>query len=369
MKIELHEIPIYEIADGYIESQENGVFSYNGKLNIRPAFQREFVYNDKQRDDVIRSIMKNYPLNVMYWICNEGGKYEMLDGQQRTISICRYVYNQFAVGNRKFENLSSDEQEQILNYRLMIYFCDGKESEKYAWFKIVNIVGAKLTDQEMRNAVYPGQWLEDAKKRFSKSKKSSHDVLTLYLSGNSSRQDYLETVLRWAGEHEGHKGKPDSVICDYMANHQKDFDAGELWLYFQNVINWVNAVFPNYRKEMRGIQWGLYYNRYHDQRFNAHQLEQRFNVLLDDDDVTSVSGIYEYLLDGQEKHLNLRKFKAKEKRAAYERQNGKCAVCGGEFDIKDMQADHITPWSKGGHTKSDNCQMLCRSCNRKKSNV
>ena len=370
MKIELHEIPIYEVADGYHEYEDNGVVEgYSGRLNIRPAFQREFIYDDEKRDNVIRSIRQNFPLNIMYWVCNEGGMYEMLDGQQRTISICRYLNDSFAVDRMKFGNLTTEEQNQILNYRLMIYFCDGEEREKRDWFKIVNMAGEELTAQELRNAVYPGTWLNDAKRRFSRRNCPAYTTGGNYLTGDTLRQDYLETVIRWISDYNGNKGIPDDIICAYMSEHQRDSDCGVMWEYFQNVINWVQRIFPNYRSEMKHVQWGLYYNRHHEDKLDAKDLERQIEVLIDDDDVTSISGIYEYLLDGQEKHLNLRAFKPKEKRAAYERQNGKCARCGKEFAFEEMNADHITPWSKGGHTTSDNCQMLCKSCNRKKGNV
>ena len=368
MKIELHEIPIYEVADGYHESEESGVVGYGGRLNIRPAFQREFIYDEEKRDNVIRSIRNNFPLNIMYWICNEGGMYEMLDGQQRTISICRYLDDSFSVDKMKFGNLTMNERNQILNYKLMIYFCDGEEEEKRDWFNIVNMAGEELTPQELRNAIYPGTWLTDAKKRFSRRNCPAQKEAGNYLSGESIRQDYLATVLRWIADSKGCKGKPDDMIRRYMSEHQRDSDAGELWLYFQNVINWVKSIFPEYTSEMKKIQWGMYYNRHHEDKFDAKDLAYRLKVLRDDDDVTSPSGIYEYLIDGQEKHLNLRQFRPKDKRAAYERQNGKCNMCGKEFALEDMQADHITPWSKGGHTTSDNCQMLCRKCNSKKGN-
>lgn len=368
MKIELHEIPVYEVADGYHENGEGGVVGYSGRLNIRPEFQREFIYDEEKRDNVIRSIRNSFPLNIMYWICNEGGRYEMLDGQQRTISICRYLEDSFSVDRMKFSNLTMNERNQILDYKLMIYFCEGEEEEKRSWFNIVNMAGEELTPQELRNAVYPGTWLTDAKRRFSRRNCPAQKEAGDYLSGDSIRQEYLETVLRWIADSKGYKGRPDDMICAYMSEHQRDSDCGELWLYFQNVINWVKSIFPVYAGEMKRIQWGMYYNRHHEDKFDAKDLAYRLEVLRDDDDVTSASGIYEYLIDGQEKHLNLRRFRLKDARAAYERQKGKCNSCGEEFAFEDMQADHITPWSKGGHTTSDNCQMLCRKCNSRKGN-
>ena len=367
MKITLHEIPVREIYEGYTSTEDGGVWSYGGRLNIRPPFQREFIYSDKQRDDVIRSILHNFPLNVMYWIVNDGGKFEMLDGQQRTISICEYLADHFSVGNFSFSSLMNDEQEKILSYNLMIYFCEGTDSEKRDWFQIVNIAGEQLTPQELRNAIFPGTWITDAKKRFSRRNSAAQIFAGEYLSGDPIRQEYLQTVLKWYAGYEHIKGKDeDEIICRCMSNHQHDSGAERLWLYFQNVINWVQSLFPVYRKEMQGLNWGYYYNNFHERYFDAHELEARLLELFDDDDVTNYRGIYEYLIDGQERHLSIRKFTDKEKRKVYERQKGLCNECGKHFEISQMEADHITPWSQGGHTTLDNCQLLCKSCNRKK---
>ena len=367
MNITLHEITVREISEGYINTEEGGVWAYGGRLNIRPPFQREFIYSDKQRDDVIRSILNDFPLNVMYWVVNDGGKYEMLDGQQRTISICEYLAGNFSVKNFNFTSLANDEQEKILSYKLMIYFCEGTDSEKRDWFNIVNIAGEQLTPQELRNAIYPGAWITDAKRHFSKRNSAAQIFAGDYLSGDPIRQDYLQTVLKWFAEYERIKVKGGGdIICECMSKHQNDSGAEKLWLYFQNVINWVKSLFPNYRKEMQGLNWGYYYNNFHDKDFDAHELEARLLELFDDDEITRNAGIYEYLIDGQEKHLSLRTFSPKEKRKVYERQKGKCKRCGKNFDISQMEADHITPWSQGGHTTLENCQLLCKSCNRKK---
>ena len=370
MKIELHEIPVHEIADGYIENEENGVLGYGGKLDIRPAFQREFIYKDKERDEVIRSMRKNFPLNVMYWVKNDKGNFEMLDGQQRTISVCRYVHDIFGVAfgddYLKFNNLTTEEQNQILNYKLMIYFCEGSEREKLDWFEIVNIAGERLTRQETRNAIYSGTWLTDAKKYFSRNNCVAENFAGNYMKGTPIRQDYLETVIEWIADYEGFEGDSDKKITSYMSTHKRDSNCGEMWLYFQNVINWVKMIFSVYRKEMKGIEWGIYYNKYHDKKFNSDELEKRIQELIDDDDVNTVSGIYKYLLEGNEKYLNLRAFTKKDARAAYERQKGICKRCGKHFEFDAMQADHIIAWSKGGHTTPDNCQMLCKKCNASK---
>lgn len=363
MKIKLYEIPIREVVEKYKDSAENGVIGYNGRLNIRPAFQREFIYKDKQRDEVIRTITKGFPLNVMYWVKSDDGNYELLDGQQRTISICQYVNGDFSIDHLGFSNLTQSEQEQILNYPLMIYICEGTDKEKLDWFKIINIAGEQLTAQELRNAIYRGEWLSEAKKYFSRPGCPAYGIASDYLSGSAIRQDYLETAIRWIATRNNIK------IEDYMAKHQHYTNCNELWLYFQSVINWVKVTFPKYRKEMKGLDWGIFYNKYGNNTLDPKILETRIVELMEDDDVTKNSGIYEYLLDGNEKHLNIRAFTPKMKRAAYERQKGLCPKCNKYFDIAEMQADHITPWSKGGRTIPENCQMLCADCNRRKSDI
>lgn len=363
MNIELHEIPVRDVVNGYVDSAENGVVGYGGKLNIRPAFQREFIYKDKQRDEVINTVMKGFPLNVMYWVKSDNGGYELLDGQQRTISIAQYVNGDFSVNHMGFDNLTDTEREQILNYKLMIYICEGTDKEKLDWFKIINIAGEQLTAQELRNAIYTGEWLTEAKKYFSKTGCPAHAIASDYLKGAAIRQDYLETAISWISARDGIE------IEDYMAKHQHDPNCNELWLYFQNVINWVKVIFPKYRKEMKGLEWGVYYNKYSQNNYDPKTLESRIAELMQDDDVTKKSGIYEYLLDGAEKHLSIRAFTQSMARAAYERQKGVCPICRQHFEITEMQADHITPWSKGGKTTPENCQMLCAECNRRKSNI
>lgn len=363
MKIKLHEIPVREVVEGYIDSAENGVTGYNGRLNIRPAFQREFIYKDKQRDEVVRTVQKNFPLNVMYWVLSDDGNFEVLDGQQRTISLCQYVNGDYSIDHMGFDNLTKTEQEQILDYPLMIYICEGTDKEKLDWFKIINIAGEQLTAQELRNAIYTGEWLTEAKKYFSKTACPAYAIASDYLNGSPIRQNYLETAIRWIA------ARDDKEIEDYMAKHQHDTNCNELWLYFQTVINWIKATFPNYRKEMKGLEWGVFYNKYGAGQYDPKQLEARIVDLMDNEDVTKSSGIYEYLLDGDERHLSIRAFTPKMARAAYERQKGVCTKCKKHFEIDGMQADHITPWSKGGKTITENCQMLCADCNRRKSDI
>jgi len=363
MKIELQKIPVRAVVEGYLDSAENGVVGYGGKLNIRPAFQREFIYKDKQRDEVIHTIKKNFPLNVMYWVKSGGEHFELLDGQQRTISICQYVHGDFSIDHRAFHNLTAEEKQQILDYPLMVYICEGTDREKLDWFKIINIAGEQLTAQELRNAIYTGEWLAEAKKRFSKSLCPAHQIAKDYLSGSAIRQNYLETTLRWIA------ARDDIEIEDYMAQHQHDTNCSDLWLYFKGVVDWVQVTFPHYRKEMKGLEWGILYNRYKDGKYDPKTLEAHVVELMEDDDVTKKSGIYEYLLGGAEKCLSIRSFSLCMSRAAYERQKGICPKCGKHCEMEEMQADHITPWSKGGKTTPENCQMLCAPCNRRKSNV
>ena len=361
MKIELHEIPIREIANGYKDSQESGVVAYGGLLDVRPAYQREFIYKDDKRNAVIDTVRKNFPLNVMYWVKTKQGTYEVLDGQQRTISVCQYINKDYSIDYQYFHNLTKEEQEQILDYKLMVYICEGTDKEQLDWFRVINIAGEKLTDQELRNAVYTGEWLTDAKRYFSKTSCPAYQIASKYLNGVANRQDYLQTALRWISAREG------KVIEEYMSEHQHDSNANELWLYFKSVIDWVMILFPHYRKEMKGIEWGILYNKYHQNSYDSKVLEQKIVALIDDDDVGSIKGIYEYLFDGLEKHLSLRQFDDKTKKKVYQKQQGICAICGKHFQLEEMEADHIDPWHEGGKTVIENCQMLCKHCNRTKS--
>jgi hypothetical protein len=360
MKIDLHKIPIRELVKDYINSEEEGVQGYGGKLDIRPKYQREFVYKDKQRNAVIDTICKGFPLNVMYWVKNSDDSFEVLDGQQRTISICEYVKNNFSVEYKYFHTFANDEQEQILNYELMVYFCEGTDSEKLDWFEIVNIAGAVLTKQELRNAVYTGTWLSDAKRHFSKTGCPASQVGSKYLNGAAIRQDYLETALNWISN---------GNIQGYMSEHQRDPDALPLWSYFQSVITWVDGKFSNYRKEMKGIEWGFLYNQFKDKTLDPAALEEEIAKLMRNDEVTNKKGIYTYVLDGKEKNLNIWAFTDSMKREAYERQKGICPVCNKHFEIQEMEGDHIDPWHSGGKTNAGNCQMLCKQCNRRKSGI
>lgn len=363
MKVKEKKVTVREVAENYYNDAEEGVVGYNGRLDIRPKYQREFVYDDVKRNEVIHSILKELPLNVIYWAKTGDDTYEILDGQQRTISICEYIDGSFSVDNKYFANLTEDIKEKILDYPLFVYVCDGTDSEKLDWFKIINIAGEKLTDQELRNAVYAGSWVTDAKRYFSKTGSAADGIAGDYLKGSSIRQEYLETALSWAAAKEG------ISIEEYMGIHQQDPTAQALWSYFRSVVEWVESVFTVKRREMKGLPWGLYYNEHGDRKdLDPKVLEEKIQKLMGDEDVTRKAGIYEYLLTGNERVLSIRSFDDRDKKWAYEKQKHKCAICGEEFEYKDMQGDHITPWSKGGHSTKENLQMLCKDCNLKKSN-
>ncbi len=366
MKIQMQNIKVRDVVAGYHDAGESGVTGFGGKLNIRPAFQREFIYKEKQRNEVINTVRRNFPLNTMYWAV-AGDGYELMDGQQRTVSICQYVSGDFSVlvdgSPRFFNNLTVEKQEQILNYELSVYVCDGTEGEKLDWFKVINIAGEKLTDQELRNAIYTGPWLADAKRWFSKTGAPAvQDGRDRLVSGSTIRQEVLEKALDWCS---GEK------IESYMSAHQHDKDAQELWQYWQAAFDWVKRVFPNQDsargKLMKGLPWGEFYNHHKDDKINAAELEKRIVELIEDDEVDNKRGIYEYLLSGNERSLNLRAFDEKTKQKVYAKQKGICPTCKKRFEIDGMEADHIIPWHQGGKTEASNCQMLCKMDNRTKS--
>lgn len=389
MQIDKTEIKIKELIAGYTRDEESSqIVAYAdssgvARLNIRPKYQREFVYKEAQRNAVIDTILKGFPLNIMYWVKNVDSsaecEYEVLDGQQRTISICEYIKGSFSIQwndkSQYFHTLSKDLQEKFLDYKLNVYVCQGSESEKLEWFKTINIAGETLTSQELRNAVYASVWLSDAKRRFSKPNGLAVQRGAKYLSGSALRQEFLESAIAWKVD-----SRKDEKICEYMAKNAKDSkNADELWEYFAKVIDWVEMKFEKYRKEMKGLEWGLFYNTYKDKPLDAKELESKIIELMQDDEVGSKKGVYAYVLSGDEKHLSLRAFSDSVKRAVYEKQGGVCANSDGHIkgvkcphenerlELEQMEADHILAWSKGGKTEKENCQMLCRECNRKKS--
>ena len=360
MKIELRTIPIRELVEGYIDDGEGGVTGYGGRLDIRPPYQREFVYKDRQRNAVINSIQNEYPLSVMYWAVRADGSHEVIDGQQRTVSIAQYVAGDFSLDGLFFENLPGDRQAQILDYGLMVYVCDGTDSERLKWFETINIAGEKLTPQELRNAVYAGSWVSDAKRYFSRNGCPAYGIGQDYMNGSPIRQEYLETAIRW------HKDNGET-IGEYMGRHQHGPTVVALWNYFRSVIDWVEATFTKKRRAMKGVEWGKLYNDHHDKPIDPAVIEEETSRLFMDDDVTRKAGIYPYLLTRKEKHLSIRAFSPAIRQKVYERQDGICNACKDRFDLSEMESDHITPWSEGGHTEESNCQMLCKECNRRKS--
>lgn len=368
MRIDLHSVPVRDLWAGYVNSGHDGVVGFGGALDIRPKFQREFVYDYARQQAVITTILSGFPLNVMYWLKRTDPSasqdtFEMLDGQQRTMSICEYVEGSFSVmvnGNPKnFDNLSVADKERVLGYKLMVYHCEGDEDEQLAWFEVINIAGLTLRPQERRNAVYTGPWLTDAKRYFSRESQGAHKLAKDYvIAGEVNRQDLLQKAIEW------HGGKGDAAIKKYMNDHRQDANANALWTYFKSVIDWAKLIFPNRRRELRSVPWNVLYDKYGKDQLDAVELEKRVKVLMADDEVQKKSGIYTYVLTDDVRALGLRAFTINQKREAYERQEGICAKCGEHFEFEEMDGDHILPWSKGGRSVADNCQMLCIRDNR-----
>ncbi len=371
MKIEQKQIKVREVFDSYADNGDDGVFAYGGSLAIRPPYQREFVYDNVQAEAVVQTVLKGFPLNVMYWVRVGDDSYEILDGQQRTLSVMKYLKHQFPItidGNKYYwDALPDDKYNAIMDYDFMIYICEGDESEKLEWFKIVNIAGEKLTDQELRNSVYTGEWLSDAKKYFSKRNCAAKGLSDKYITGDPNRQELLEKALKGICGYQGIKD-----ITEYMAAHKSDNDADELWQYFQDVIRWVEKIFPKYYSDMKGLDWCYLFNEYHNNSYNSSVMVDEVKRLHEDYDVQKPKGIYEFLLSKDTdpfagRLLNLRTFDMRDKLAAYSQQEGICPICNQSFEFDEMEGDHIKPWSKGGHTTPDNCQMLCKDCNGKKT--
>lgn len=400
---------IRDLVDGYLKDSDDGfstdsIFGYGGKLNIRPSYQRNSVYSDEKRDAVIETILDECPLNVIYWVDREDGTYEVLDGQQRILSICKYWVGEFSVSAscfptqkdnkiipQDFLNLQTnmaDIAERFLDYQPDIYICKGTPSEKLKWFKRINTSGEPLNNQELRNSSYTGAWLSDAKARFASKegrgvkladRNPDNSQAEPLLNGSWNRQEYLETALVWAARREGFVG--DSAIEEYMRVHSGDADASALWQYFSQVLEWVRSKFTTYNKALKGMDWGEIYEEYHKGTFNqnyiaqsADDIQAKIIELRTDDEVTAkMRGIYQYIIYGDVKYLSLRQFDEKIARAVYEKQHHHCVYCEREGNYKEyafpqMHADHIQPWSKGGKTVAENCQMLCSAHNESKSN-
>ena len=370
MTIKQISVTVGEITQGYVNNDEQGVRGYDGLLDIRPPYQREFIYNDKEQQAVINTVLHGYPLNVMYWVKRSDDAecpYEVMDGQQRTLSLCEYVAGKFSFEFKNFFNQPADIQKRILDYKLTVYVCEGEHSEKLEWFKTINIAGKQLTEQEILNAIYAGPFVSDAKRHFSKSNCGAYRLGKDLVMGTLNRQDYLKVALNWMAEHEQRQGKKQSRV-GYMATHQHDPNANNLWTYFQNVLNWAitNFEMKKFKRIMKGLDWALYYDTFHDKTLNTVEMAKQISALMRDSEIEKKTGIIPYVLTGDERHLDLRAFPDDIKMEVWEKQGHICPLCNNEFDFEFMEGDHIKPWREGGRTVIENCQMLCRDCNRKK---
>lgn len=375
MDILERKIPVRDIIEDYVDESntEGPIVGYKGNLNIRPAYQRNFVYNTEQSRKVIETILNGFPLNIIYFVSDDDKKYELLDGQQRIISIAKFYEGDFSIKREEnyffFKNLTKEEQETFLNYPLNIYVCmNGTDREKLDWFEVINTAGEKLNPQEIRNAIYHGTWCSDAKKYFSKRNGPAVSLGEKYMSGDANRQDYLETIIKWISNND---------IVNYMAKHQHDETANELWTYYRKIIDWINLLFVDYYPKMKGLAWGELYNKYAKNDYNSDKIAIEVKELYEDPYVTDKSGIFEYVLTDHSveklKLLNVRVFDDKVKQITYNKQKGICPICKSAgidrvYEINEMEADHITAWSKGGSTEAENCQMLCQTHNRAKGN-
>ncbi|HGC4057584.1 TPA: DUF262 domain-containing protein [Escherichia coli] len=389
MKTQLDtSITVEQLCDGFVynELEGKGLFGLSGKLTIQPEYQRNYIYADGKKDvAVIQSVLKGYPLGLIYF--NQPDKdtedtFEVLDGQQRITSIGRFVTGKFAIIDDKgtpyyFHSLPQDQQEKIKQTTLLIYKCKGTESEIKEWFKTINITGVPLNEQELLNAVYSGKFVTLAKAEFSNSANSNVQKWSAYIKGNVKRQEILECALNWVS-----KGN----ISEYMNAHRNDDNIKELKTYFNSVIDWVNTTFTEVKKEMCGLEWGRLYETYKDKPYNPGELATQINKLYQDDSVKNIKGIWEYVLGGQsdKRLLNIRFFDEKIKKQAYKRQTDKaeqqgisnCPLCASSdnanktkiWALKEMEADHVSAWSKWGESKPDNCEMLCVTHNRSKGN-
>lgn len=370
MTIKQIEVTVGEITRGYMNNDEQGVRGYDGLLDIRPPYQREFIYNEKEQQAEITTVLRGYPLNVMYWVRRSDDAecpYEVMDGQQRTLSLCEYVAGKYSYDFKNFFNQPEDVQRRILDYKLTVYVCEGDASEKLEWFKTINIAGKPLNEQEINNAIYAGPFVSDAKHHFSKSNCGAYRLGKDLVNGTPIRQDYLKLALQWMADHETRQGKRQTLL-GYMAQHQHDPNANNLWTYFQTVLNWAitNFDMKKFKKIMKGLDWAELYDKFGNEALDTAALGKRISELIRDSEVERKTGIIPYVLTGDEHYLDLRSFPDDIKLAVWEQQNHICKNCGKEFDLEFMEGDHITPWREGGRTVIENCQMLCRECNRRK---
>lgn len=379
------ETTISNICKGFVynEFEGKGVFGLSGRLTIQPEYQRNYIYADGKRDvAVIESILKGYPIGLIYFNKTDENKFEVLDGQQRITSIGRFVTNKFAIKDKNgmqqyFNGIAEDLQKKILETKLLVYECEGTETEIKEWFKTINIIGVPLNEQELLNAVYSGSFVTLAKEEFSNSQNSNVQKWSNYISGTALRQDFLETALDWVS-----KGN----ISDYMSRHRTDTDINELKNYFDSVLDWVSTVFLDIEKEMKGLEWGRLYTEYKGKPFDPQQVSKEVQNLYADPYVKKNRGIFEYILGGSvdTKLLEVRIFDDATKRSTYNKQKNKaeiegvsncplCAISDNSnkkriWKLSEMDADHVKAWSKGGSTDSKNCEMLCSSHNRAKGN-
>lgn len=371
---EMKEVSIRDLVRGYHDDDENGCWAMDGKLNIRPQYQRNFCYDDKRQNLVIDTIMKGdrMSLNLFSWV-KVGDAYEMIDGQQRTISICRYIMGEFAYRVSKndpmpmtFAQLSQAEKDRILDYKIHVQVMEfDTNKEKLEYFERINVAALTLNDQELRNAAYPGPFITSAKSYFSKRNGPVHTKMMVdnkhagdYMRGDYDRQDWLETALEWYGD-------GDIITC--MSTHQVDTNASAMWAYYERVMDWVRRTFKHYRKEMKGLDYGSLFGCYGQNDYDPDELEKRIKELMMNSEITKKSGIYYYIFDGDESHLNIRQFPVDLKTSKWEEQEHRCAHCGKELEFKDARADHVTSWIHGGKTEYGNLQILCADCNGKKS--
>jgi hypothetical protein len=387
VKTHLARYTVADVTKGFVynELEGKGLFGLSGKLVIQPEFQRHYIYNDGKKDvAVIDSLLKGYPLGLIYFNVN-GEMLEVLDGQQRITSVGRFVTGKFAIKvddkEQTFSSLPKDVQQKLLDSELLVYECNGTETEIKEWFRTINIAGVPLNQQELLNAIYSGPFITAAKAEFSNSNNANLQKWSAYVKGDVKRQEVLEVALSWVAASKGVE------IDAYLAQHRMDTTIAELKAYFTSVIDWVGSVFTDQpQKEMRGLEWGRLYEAYHTKAYDADALAKEVKALFADEAVTSNKGIYEYLLGGKTapQLLALRLFDEKTKREAYARQTKKakekgvsnCPTCASvdnankarEYAFNEMEADHVTPWSKGGKTDSANCEMLCVTHNRAKGN-